>query len=346
MVAIAILAAGLIYAYTHFEGFRNIVNTVASVIGTLPLARSRAFMRALEPIKDHIQNVIAVLTSLVDFVKAVFTGDWGAAWEALEIRCGQRVQRALVSWATLLPSMLFAALGTDLGGLISKVASGYRAIWDGAVSIWELDPHMDRRPLRRRARMDRRYVQYVARQGRRPPQWIAERGRIDVWETIGTWLASIPSKGCRLLWAMSRRHCLQKDSTCYTVSLTDRSRLGEAISIWIASIPGKAVDFIGDVTTTLKQKGIDCHRVRGMARSTSGRHILWFTSLPTMIFNAIADTTETIKSRGFGFAVGILEWRARQVGRGIVLVHQSRHHDRRCHCGDLSSSLWNAVFRS
>ena len=41
VIAVAALAAGLIYAYTHFEGFRNIVNTVASVIRTLPLARSR-----------------------------------------------------------------------------------------------------------------------------------------------------------------------------------------------------------------------------------------------------------------------------------------------------------------
>ena len=135
-------------------------------------------MRALEPIKDHIQNVIAVLTSLVDFVKAVFAGDWGAAWEALK-SVAVNAFNALVSWATLLPSMLLAALGTDLGGLISKGGEWIQAIWDGAVSIWNSTLTWIG-GLRRRARMDRRYVQYVARQGRRPPQWIAERGRIDM----------------------------------------------------------------------------------------------------------------------------------------------------------------------
>ena len=118
----------------------------------------------------------------------------------------------------------FAALGTDLSGLISKGGEWIQAIWDGAVSIWNST------------------LTWIGGLSADALEWIGDtsstlldkggdllngllNGAVSTWETISTWVASIPSKAVDFVGDVTST-LLQKDSTCYTVSMTDRSRPG------------------------------------------------------------------------------------------------------------------------
>ena len=131
----------------------------------------------------------------------------GAAWEALK-SVAVNAFNALVSWATLLPSMLLCRARNrperaDLEGRrVDTGDLGWRGqhlnstlTWIGGLSADALE-------------------------------WIGDtsstlldkggdllngllNGAVSTWETISTWLASIHPK-LSTLWAMSRRHCSKR----------------------------------------------------------------------------------------------------------------------------------------
>lgn len=128
VLAIAALAAGVMYAYKNFEPFRNAVDAVgrfladklwpaikkvASVVGG-------AFMDAWDKVWPVIKKVGTIigkiyLTPIITAAKVlakVFTGDFAGAWEAIKN-----------GFATL--KNLYGELGTILGELLSKLGTWF-----------------------------------------------------------------------------------------------------------------------------------------------------------------------------------------------------------------------------
>lgn len=134
VIAIAALVAGVILAYKHFDGFRNLVDTVAGAI--------KAFVTgAIDFIIDHWKLFVAILT-----------GPLGAA-VLLVITHFDTIKNAItgmVSWVddritefigffTALPGRVISAIG-DIGGLlISKgtdlITGFYNGVIDAFVAV-------------------------------------------------------------------------------------------------------------------------------------------------------------------------------------------------------------------
>lgn len=133
VVAVAALVAGLVYAYTHFEGFRNIVDTVASTIKDVLVGAFDMAVDAFNKLQDAFQadgwqGVISTLGSMImnglsQVFNAIRNIDWGSlvqggwnviqggialAWDAI----------TSLDWGSFIPKI------ADLGKvLLEKVAS-------------------------------------------------------------------------------------------------------------------------------------------------------------------------------------------------------------------------------
>lgn len=105
IVGIAALAAGIVYAYNHFEGFRNVVQSVIeyfkeawpdiqkviedvfAVITTIFEAFIAYLKWAWSKVGDDILNVVGgifnVLKGIFDFFLGLFSGNWGRMLDGL-----------------------------------------------------------------------------------------------------------------------------------------------------------------------------------------------------------------------------------------------------------------------
>ncbi len=366
VVAIAAIVAGLIYAYTHFEAFREIVNSVASAIQSGAIAAFEALLKTFSKLKGAFDAggwsglfaalgpmLLNGLQSLSDLAYQ------GIQWLADRFIAGVGVVSAagyvwlqgladgaqgkwgeFTSWLGGRADAAAAWIGDMTSMLLDKGGDLISGLWNGAITTWDS------------------VITWISGRATAVADAIGDTtatllqkgsdllngllsGAVSTWETISIWVASIPSKAVDFVGDVTST-LLQKGLDLLQGLHNGAITTWDAISIWIASLPGKAVDFIGDVTTTLKQKGIDL--LQGAWDGALDKWVavsLWFTSLPTMIFNAIADTTETIKSRGTdllsGFWNGALDkWVAVSfwfINLGTMIVAA---------IGDLSSSLWNA----
>lgn len=74
IVAVAALVAGIIYAYNHFEGFRNVVDKV-----WLALKGFGSMIK--DVVITHIKNMLAGISGMGKALYLFFTGEWKQAWE-------------------------------------------------------------------------------------------------------------------------------------------------------------------------------------------------------------------------------------------------------------------------
>nr|DAO79657.1 MAG TPA: minor tail protein [Caudoviricetes sp.] len=129
------------FLYDHCEGFRNIVNnafnaikniissvsaTVSNVIASLsekfPVLGVifQTVQAMVTPYIDGIKNAISsvknVFTSLIDFVKNVFTGNWAGAWESVKSIFGNAFS-ALTGLAKAPLNAVISLVNRAIGGL-------------------------------------------------------------------------------------------------------------------------------------------------------------------------------------------------------------------------------------
>lgn len=129
------------FLYGHCEGFRNIVNnafnaikniissvsaTVSNVIASLsekfPVLGVifQTVQAMVTPYIDGIKNAISsvknVFTSLIDFVKNVFTGNWAGAWESVKSIFGNAFS-ALTGLAKAPLNAVISLVNRAIGGL-------------------------------------------------------------------------------------------------------------------------------------------------------------------------------------------------------------------------------------
>lgn len=91
-----------------------------------------------EYIKDAVKLISDVLGGLVDFLTAVFTGDWEAAWEAI-----LDIGRGVLDFFIELPGNLLALVGAIAGVVIDIGAAIGKALVNGLIAVWNaLDPSL------------------------------------------------------------------------------------------------------------------------------------------------------------------------------------------------------------
>jgi hypothetical protein len=131
IVAIAALVAGFIYAYRNFEGFREAVNKIASVIRDVAVKAfqmlreglvtavnimSQAWARWGDDVKAAFDMIMAIIRPAFEMIKSIITavmraikGDWSGAWEALKQAASKGVEM-IVAAAKLLGELLKGAM--------------------------------------------------------------------------------------------------------------------------------------------------------------------------------------------------------------------------------------------
>lgn len=143
---VAALAAGVYYAYTRFETFRNIVDTVGRFFRDdfLPVAK-----RVFEFLVSFIGGTMNTIRGVIQTVVALIRGDWSGAWDGIKrIFTGQwDAMKAALSLALdyfrAVGGRLLSWLGDVVSGyveMIGRVASTmvapFRAAFNGIARLW------------------------------------------------------------------------------------------------------------------------------------------------------------------------------------------------------------------
>lgn len=174
IAVIALVIGAIVYAYTHFEGFRDLVSTVASAIVTFGQKVYAGIVTGLQTAAAWLSATFGpAVAAVVDFVVDEFNkmvawvnenqATFAAAWETIKtivsgvwtaivtvIRVGLAVISA--AWSAVWPTLSAILLGvwTAIKGIISGalevirgiilvfagfLAGDWSAIWAGVVSI-------------------------------------------------------------------------------------------------------------------------------------------------------------------------------------------------------------------
>ncbi|MBP6136582.1 phage tail protein [Candidatus Microthrix sp.] len=132
--AIAAVAAGLIYAYTHFEAFRSIVDGVVAWFRDVAWP---VMQTVWDGIVAVIQAAIDIITGIVNVFIGIFTGDWQRAWDGIKgIVQGvvDGIQAILsIAWAIITTSASIAWAGIKAAIMlpIDLLTAAIQLVWDG-----------------------------------------------------------------------------------------------------------------------------------------------------------------------------------------------------------------------
>lgn len=322
VVAVAALAAGLIYAYTHFEGFRNIVNAVASTIAGVAVAAFEALVGVFSKLKD-----------------AFDLGGWSGMFGAL----GDMLLNGLAS----LSNMAFAGIQwladqfiNGASSLWNAAVTWFQGLWDGASSKWG------------------EFTGWVGGLASDAATWLGDtagslllkgidlitglwNGAVSMWTGVTAWIAGLP--GEVLTWIGDTAATLiGKGSDLLNGFFNGVALIWLVVSLWFSNLGTSVFTAVGEVISSINSRGTDI--LQGFWNGVTDKWIavsLWFVNLPAMIFNAVADTSSSIKSRGTdilaGFWNGVLnKWIAVStwfVSLGSMISGA---------VGNLGSILWNA----
>jgi phage-related protein len=177
VVALAAVIGGLgyavVYAYEHFATFRNTVDEIARAV--VPILQTafeivKALFTdvvnvvmdlwdrfgghlldhlkvALDAIAEVVRGLIDILAGIFDLIKAVLTGKWGEAWDALlQIFTGiWEVIKGAISFAVneistiigLATAAISAAWGLIWHSLATLFTSAWTEVWGAITGAWQ-----------------------------------------------------------------------------------------------------------------------------------------------------------------------------------------------------------------
>jgi phage-related protein len=148
VAVIAAVVAGLIYAYTHFEGFRNIVNSVASAIADFAVQAYHAIVDGLGAAGAWLASTFGpAVQAVVDFVVEQFNHirDWAsensstfaAAWQNILdfLSTAWTVISAVITAGLIAISAVWNAIWPTLLGIVKGVWIAIQGVIQGAVNI-------------------------------------------------------------------------------------------------------------------------------------------------------------------------------------------------------------------
>ena len=121
------------------QAFGNLVSLIATSLapvlanlGTVVLGGLEAAFVAIAP---YIENVITILTNLIEFITNVFSGNWSAAWQNLGTIVLGGLEAAFVAIAPYIENVI--TILTNLIEFITNVFSGnWSAAWQNVVNIF------------------------------------------------------------------------------------------------------------------------------------------------------------------------------------------------------------------
>lgn len=123
-----------------FGAIQAIVETAVKIIveiwdrfGNTLLDRLKAFVG---PIQDTVQGMLAVLTGIFDLIKAVLTGKWGEAWDAIQKILGGAWDAigGMIRNAFAMIALAFEAFKAAISALWSLIWNSLKTIVSDAVS--------------------------------------------------------------------------------------------------------------------------------------------------------------------------------------------------------------------
>lgn len=149
--AVAALVAGLIILYNRSDTFRKLVDklwerlkVLGEAFAEVGKAIAEAVVRAFDIVRPILDAHLRTLKGIIDFIRAVFTGDWAAAWEAVkEIAAGVFDQiKALFGLFKdgLIALVKLAGDGLKAAGpvLWSWIIDGFKALPGAVRKLWTL----------------------------------------------------------------------------------------------------------------------------------------------------------------------------------------------------------------
>jgi hypothetical protein len=146
VVAIGALVAGVIYAYQHFEGFREVVDTVVSFVQE-QFSRLIAFAQEIFPqLQEAVGHVFNVIRDIVETVVGAIMGAWHIFGDNIMTYLGgvfKVVQSIIETYINVIANIIrfvLAVINGDWGkawdaikGIVSAVFEGIKGVISGAL---------------------------------------------------------------------------------------------------------------------------------------------------------------------------------------------------------------------
>lgn len=141
--AVALVVGGIIYAYTHFEGFRNLVNNVGSAIGAFAISAYNAIVVALGQAAAWLAATFGpAVQAVIDFVVEQFNKvrDWAtqnsatfaAAWDTIKVIITGIWRNTVNEIVTVLG--ILVAIWTAIWPTLSQIVQGAWEVIKGIIS--------------------------------------------------------------------------------------------------------------------------------------------------------------------------------------------------------------------
>lgn len=270
--AIGLLAAGIVYAYTHFEGFRNVVDSVVAwLTGTAwPMVQEfaagivDAFNVAVEWVRSVWPDVAVIVGAYLNIVRGYVTTVVGAVlavwrtfgdnilaqvrnvWEFVGeyVRAGMDIVRNVIA---LVSSIIQGKWGRAWHALLGIL----RGVWNGIFAIVRLAVRTVGNIIRGLAPLLARLMAAAWRAG-----WNAAQGIVAA---IIVWVRGIPGRWAAALSALAGLLAAKGRAGLHGL-WNGAKAVADAVRGWIAGLPGRLVAAVGDLGNLLKNAGRDLLR--------------------------------------------------------------------------------------
>lgn len=302
VVAIAALAAGLIYAYKHSETFRNVVNSLLGPLGDA-IGKLGEFVGWLFRVPEQ-KNVGVTLNTTLN--------DPEDHWD---------------NWVKQPDgSFKHATLGITAQTQPGDIINNYDPVtgeWKSSSLIVDVDLDGTPDTLKVLDSVNQgggKFVLTVEVDGKKYEAWYDEKTGETIIVPMEVEITNEGAINKKLDGWKNKRETFEIFVKVINFDLMEKlqgasdATLGkiQEMSDAFATFPGKVATAVGDVTMTIYQKGQDI--LQGFWQGVLDKWAvvqLWFSLLATAVFNAVADVTATLLSRGsdimMGFWTGVTD---------------------------------------